>query len=652
MKIFSAAKLKTRECYFLLTKILYLITARSEGFTQDEATNVFFAVTKLFQSKDPALRRMMYLLLKELSPLAQDTIIAFAILIKDVTSDTDMYQANAIRVISGIMDAGMLGQMERYLKQAIVARDPYVASAALVASHALTERGGLDVMRRWVSEVQEALKSGSVMVQYHALALLHRLRATDRLALAKLVRTYTGAAATLRSPLAQMLLVRYAYDVLEEERRAGKDRDKELVRFLESALRHKSELVAFEAARALVRLTAVTEQELAGAVAVLQLFLSSPKTTLRFAACRLLNEVASQHAAAIGSSCAYELENLLGDPNRAVATLAITTLLKVEQEARVERLLKQLGAFVADIADDFKLVVVDAIRALALKFPSKYAAVLGFLAQLLRDQGGLEFKSAVVNTLLATMARVPEAKELALEHLCEFIEDCEHSALSKQVLHVLGEEGPRTRTPTRFIRYVYNRVILEAPPVRAAAVAALAKFGLSAPALRTQVSTLLRRCLHDSDDEVRDRATLYLALLDQRAQHSDDDAEAQRARRVLDPLDVPLENLEAALVGYLDAPAQTPFTLSAVPRELPKTRAPAAADGSAGKTSAAEARDEAQAAAAAAAVARRQTLFARLGAERAASAAEELTEREGAYTVRVTKYIYRTRSPPCPRVRA
>ncbi|XLR23493.1 hypothetical protein S83_051393, partial [Arachis hypogaea] len=33
-----------------------------------EATEVFFAVTKLFQSRDLGLRRMVYLIIKELSP--------------------------------------------------------------------------------------------------------------------------------------------------------------------------------------------------------------------------------------------------------------------------------------------------------------------------------------------------------------------------------------------------------------------------------------------------------------------------------------------------------------------------------------------------------------------------------------------------------
>ena len=39
---------------------------------QVEATEVFFATTKLFQSKDVGLRRMVYLMIKELSPSADE----------------------------------------------------------------------------------------------------------------------------------------------------------------------------------------------------------------------------------------------------------------------------------------------------------------------------------------------------------------------------------------------------------------------------------------------------------------------------------------------------------------------------------------------------------------------------------------------------
>ena len=62
------------------------------------------------------------------------------------------------------------------------------------------------------------------------------------------------------------------------------------------------------------------------------------------------------------ANCNVDMEGLIGDANRSVSTLAITTLLKTGNEGSVDKLLKQIGGFMSDIADDFKVVVVEAIR--------------------------------------------------------------------------------------------------------------------------------------------------------------------------------------------------------------------------------------------------------------------------------------------------
>ena len=46
------------------------------------------------------------------------------------------------------------------------------------------------------------------------------------------------------------------------------------------------------------------------------------------------------HPAAV-TACNLDLENLITDSNRSIATLAITTLLKTGAESSVDRLMKQ-----------------------------------------------------------------------------------------------------------------------------------------------------------------------------------------------------------------------------------------------------------------------------------------------------------------------
>ena len=199
-------------------------------------------------------------------------------------------------------------------------------------------------------------------------------------------------------------------------------------------------------------------------------------------------------------------------------------------EASVDRLMKQITGFMSEISDEFKVIVVDAIRSLCLKFPSKHVSILAFLSGVLRDEGGYEFKRAVVEAIFDMIKYIGDCKEQALSHLCEFIEDCEFTKLSVRVLHLLGAEGPKAPQPTKYIRYIYNRVVLENATVRAAAVSSLAKFGVNAidAGLRRSVGVLLNRlvfvtfdrvwqiiptrCLDDVDDEVRDRAAMYVRV--------------------------------------------------------------------------------------------------------------------------------------------
>ena len=349
-------------------------------------------------------------------------------------------------------------------------------------------------------KISEAMQSRHAMVQYHAVGLAHALRRGDRLSVSKLVSSLVKTG--VRSPLAQCLLVRVVAGVVAEAGPPGGGEPRPFFDFLESCMRHKAEMVIIEAARAVAGMPGVTSRELAPAVSVLQLFLSSSKPVMRFAAVRTLSALAQTHPAPV-AACNLDLEALIADPNRSVATLAITTLLKTGSEASVDRLLKQIGGFMPDIGDEFKTVVVSAIRALCLKFPSKHRALMGFLAGVLREDGGYEYKRAIVESILALVREIPDAREPGLGHLCEFIEDCEFTHLSTQILHVLGEEGPGTLAPARYVRFIYNRVILENAAVRAAAVSALARFGAALPDLRPRIVVLLQRALHDVDDEAR-----------------------------------------------------------------------------------------------------------------------------------------------------
>ncbi|CAF9942542.1 MAG: coatomer subunit gamma [Alectoria fallacina] len=578
-RLFNYSPISPRKCRILLTKIALLLFT-GETFPSNEATDLFFGISKLFQNKDPSLRQMMYLIFKELANSASDVIMVTQSIMKDTAEKSDvLYKANAIRALCRVIDATTVQAIERSIKNAIVDKNPSVSSAALVSSYHLLPIAR-DLVRRWQSETQEAASSSKssggfslgfstsgsqqalqpsthFMNQYHAIGLLYQMRSHDRMALVKMVQQF-GTPGVVKSPAGTILLVRLAAKLIEDDSSLRRP----MMQLLDGWLRHKAEMVNFEAAKAICNLRDVTDAEMTQAIHTLQLFLTSPRAVTKFAAIRILHNVASFKPQAV-QSCNPDIETLISNSNRSIATFAITTLLKTGNEGSVDRLMKQISSFMADITDEFKITIVEAIRTLCLKFPSKQAGMLTFLSGILRDEGGYEFKRSVVESMFDLIKFVPGSKEDALAHLCEFIEDCEFTKLAVRILHLLGLEGPKTPHPTKYIRYIYNRVVLENALVRAAAVTALAKFGVGQkdPEVKRSVTVLLTRCLDDTDDEVRDRAALNLRLMTQ---------EDEMANRFIKNDSMfSLSTFEHQLVMYVTADEKatfaTAFDMSTIP---------------------------------------------------------------------------------------
>lgn len=114
----------------------------------------------------------------------------------------------------------------------------------------------------------------------------------------------------------------------------------------------------------------------------------------------------------------------------------------------------------------------------------------------------------------------PSQRENALLILAEHIEDCEHPYIQTKIINFLAEEGPKASNPSTYIRFIYNRINLERAVIRAASVTALAAFANGVPSLRKSILHLLRKCLDDSDDEVRERAYFYIVLLEKDTEDS------------------------------------------------------------------------------------------------------------------------------------
>jgi coatomer protein complex subunit gamma len=550
-RCFGETPIDAEKCINLLTRVLYLMQ-QGEKFTPQELTTIFFGVTKLFQAASTRLRRMVYLVIKELE-MSEDSFIVVSSLIKDMNGKNDCFRANSIRVLSRVIDPAMVAQIDRYLKTAIVDKNPFVSSSALVCGINLL-KSMPDTVRRWVNEIQETTQSKHSMVQFHALALIYELKKSDRLALHKVVTSL--AKSQMKSPMAECLLIRYASQSLQTERDPAME--KTLMTYLDSCLRHKNEMVMYEAARAFCQLAVVDGgadggstvfgYDISHATTILQIFLGNPKPVIRFGAIRTLNLLA-QHRPQVAARCNCDMEPLLTDSNRNTATLALTTLLKTGHESSVEQLVKQITNFMSDISDVFKIEVVRAVKGLCLQYPAKYKTLMGFLSSNLREDGASDFKKDLVDALILIVSKIPQAREVGLLHLCEFIEDCEYPNLCTKILAFLGDEVPGTSVPSKYIRFIYNRLILENALVRAAAVDCLTKIAMKCASLRRDILLLLQFGQNDNDDEVRDRISLYSTVLQQCLDEGREDAKL--GFQALMSVDMPF-SMDALYDGLVD----------------------------------------------------------------------------------------------------
>ncbi|PUU73854.1 coatomer gamma subunit appendage platform subdomain-domain-containing protein, partial [Tuber borchii] len=404
-RLFNTSPIPPLRCRILLTKITYLLNT-GERFPTSEATSLLFGVTKLFQHRDAALRQMVYLVIKE--DTAEDVIMVTSSVMTNVAGPGGWALSGAIRELCRIIDGTTVQAIERLLKTAIEDKTPSVSLTALVSPYHL-RLTALDVVRRWANETQEAVLSGS---KFSAFLL-------------------ADEDPGLRKPMYTLL---------------------------DSWLRHRANMVNFEAAKAICDLRDVTDAEVVPAIHGL-----------------ILHNFASIRPAAV-SVCNIDIETLTPNTNRSIATFSSRTLLKTGKEGSLDRLMGKTSAkwLTSPMSSKSKLSKPP--------FPSKQSGMLSFLSSILRDE-------AVVKSLFGLIKFVPESKEEAPAHLCEFIKGIEFTKLAVRILHLIGIKGPKTFQPK------------------------LPSTSATSMMVRKGFVVLLTRRLDDPDHEVRDRAPLNLRLI-------------------------------------------------------------------------------------------------------------------------------------------
>lgn len=430
--------------------------------------------------------------------------------------------------------------VERSLRTAINDKAQAVSAAGLVTSYHLFLPAP-EAVRRFSSETQDALANHaggtgvnifaggnlSTMPQYHAMGLLLAMRKYDKNSLIKILQTYQKPSLA-RNNLALVLLIRLAGCLV--------DCDPSLrgscVAFLHSWADHKSEMISLESLKTLANMKHLRIEEAEAIVkgdaynpiyarsnsnmdSGLSTFLLSARSMVKIMALKIL-KVLSVEFPVIVSAYNKELENCISIGNKVISTVAIAILLQTGNEESVEKLVNQVKLLIPDISDEFRIFIVGAVEQLARKFTKQISCIISLLSSILREEGSCAFKERVIRSFGTLISHSPNSREEILLHLCEFVEDCEYPKLAILVLGILAKECQATKRTGPFIRYIYNRIVLENSNVRAASVGALSTIlncgQEKDPLFQRSIGQLLQSSLDDNDDEVRDRATTGMEL--------------------------------------------------------------------------------------------------------------------------------------------
>ena len=107
---------------------------------------------------------MIYVFIKELKVNENEVFIVISCLSKDIQqSDNDMVKANALRVLTKIIDEQYVQSLDRFIKSALLSKSDHNVSAALVSMIELFKKGSqsVEVIKRSINELQDKLISAT-----------------------------------------------------------------------------------------------------------------------------------------------------------------------------------------------------------------------------------------------------------------------------------------------------------------------------------------------------------------------------------------------------------------------------------------------------------------------------------------------------------
>lgn len=289
--------------------------------------------------------------------------------------------------------------------------------------------------------------------------------------------------------------------------------------------KHQPESVIIEAARGIIETPIFKNNLFQLAIESIKLILSKERKVFKYSALKTLDKAASINPNINALDFFLDLEKIIEDTsnNASLKASALSIYLKISKSLSSNRLEKMFKTFTdqySTFKEEFKREVIIISRSISRQDPTKLKLYFNFFSNLIKLEATYQTKDELVDCIIWFILNDKELKRNAIFCLADYIEDCEFDKIKTKILYILGKEGGHISSSSQLIRLIYNRIILENPIVRCAAISALGDIANSDDEARLNVINLIKRSLNDSDHEVRERAYFFYKVLNEQAEEA------------------------------------------------------------------------------------------------------------------------------------
>ena len=512
---FNERNFNPRTCQQVLTKLIYLFD-KGEKFTDDELSTLFFAITKLFQSDDNNLKRLLFLTIKYMKDTPSICMITNCVT-KDVNSSNSNIKANALRLLPLIIESQNPIQLERTLKLSLVNKSKIIVDAALIASADIF-KAMPEVIKKCSEEIMQIFtNSKESTLQFKAFILLQEIKAQDPIALIKLLQTAIDNKHNLSS-----VTLMYVIRAVENFVKGGTSSESRLdqksyivfTKFLRDCIETDNPLIKLEASKVLTSLDSLDNKTLQPVVEQLLTLLAEDNDTLRYSVLKIFNNMIKNPFRITLFKNYDQIQELISNQNKNIMAMAVSVLVKVTSPENLQELVDRIYDFLDDLPLAIQKNAIANCIDVVKKDIKSLDSILKFLWNCLKDKGNVEFKLAVIEVMKQILELKLPCYTTVLEYFAEYIEDSIDSKLTIAILDLMCVYLPKAENPKSYLKYLINRLTLDKSIVRAAVVTCMAQIATQDEELREEIIPILEHLQFDfEEEEVKERASYYLYIL-------------------------------------------------------------------------------------------------------------------------------------------